>query len=113
VEKAEKIDEDYEKNWEDLVKKVELEDCLKKIVENVMLVDQYPNTEIDVVFKVFHNSLCLKHYLTLALGMALLHSGLQTKAILLPCSAIKNGEDEIVIDPSQQEWDEAGTKVFL
>mmetsp|Transcript_3527 Transcript_3527/g.4317 ORF Transcript_3527/g.4317 Transcript_3527/m.4317 type:complete len:87 (+) Transcript_3527:229-489(+) len=86
---------------------------MRKITENIVLVDQYPNMEIEVVFKVFENSLFLKHYLTLALSMALMYSGIQTRAILLPCSAVKTENGDIIVDPTMEQWDTSVSKMFL
>ena len=92
---------------------MELEDTLRMITENTVLASQYPDMELDINFRVFENKLNLKHYLSLALSMALLYSGIQTKSILIPCSIVKTEEGDIILDPTQTQWDRALSKLFI
>ena len=66
-------DDDYVQDKENKVRLIELEETMRKIAENIILVEQYPNMEIEIWFKIFENSLVLKHYLTIALSMALIY----------------------------------------
>ena len=97
IDKAIGID-DFQKDKEDKVKRIELEETIKNIAENIILVDQYPNMEINFLFKVFESSTYLKQYLVLGLSMALLHSGVQTSSFLVPCSIIKTEKNELILD---------------
>ena len=60
----------------------------------------------------FENKLNLKQYLWLALSMALIHSSIQTKMILLSCSIVKI-DDTYTIDPTKEEWDLADVRTFV
>ena len=75
--------------------------------------DEYPNMHIDIIFKIFENNLNLKQYLVLALSMALLHSGIQTKNIIVPCSVVEMEDGEKVLDPTLAEWENSISKLFI
>ena len=66
-------DDDFVQEKENKVKRIELEETMRKIAENIILTEQYPNMEIEICFKIFENSLILKHYLAIALSMALVY----------------------------------------
>mmetsp|Transcript_12303 Transcript_12303/g.12343 ORF Transcript_12303/g.12343 Transcript_12303/m.12343 type:complete len:148 (+) Transcript_12303:18-461(+) len=77
-------DDDFEKDKELKVKRVELEQVLTSITENLVRMEEYPNMELAITFKIFENRMNIKQYLALALSMALVHSGIQTNTIMVP-----------------------------